>query len=297
MKKKALVTGGTAKDVAAIAALVINIKEVSPNLVDEIVIFHDGIKNRDKKRFNKIFPTRFIDYEFPVLDKAFTPEILSWFSPMVFCKYECFRLLEEYSTVIWSDYDVYIQKSFEALVKNSTASFQILFTPQTKVSANFKENLILKHDMAQYNLDTESICGSLFILRDTLKNHKDIHSYCIEKTYKYGDCLAYGEQPVLCLAIQDFSLAPEKIPNDCQGFPYSVHPVQKKEYVPDAYILHAYGGNKFWNGLYNEGWQKNYEKWLKMGGSTTYKKDGFLKQFLFRIKRKILHIKKNKKGI
>ena len=96
-KKTAVVTGGTSNDVPAMACLVMNIKDTNPGLADEIVIYHDGISEKDQRLINRIFPTRFILYESPFKDVMnFGDVVTKYFSPMVFCKYECFKLLDDY---------------------------------------------------------------------------------------------------------------------------------------------------------------------------------------------------------
>jgi len=44
------------------------------------------------------------------------------------------------------------------------------------------------------------------------------------------------------------------------------HP-NDKELADNAKIIHAYGQPKFWNGLSNEQWNKNYQMWIAMGGN------------------------------
>ena len=106
-KKTAIVTGGTSNQFPAMAVLALNLADKCPDIADELVIFHDGISDDEQKKVNQIFPTRFINYRNPFSDKSsFNETITNYFSFMVFCKYECWRLLEEYKTVIWCDYDI-----------------------------------------------------------------------------------------------------------------------------------------------------------------------------------------------
>ena len=113
--RRALVTGGTCDDVAPIAVFVINIAKTNSHLFDEIVIFHNGIKVRDQELIKRVFPTRFINYSYKIKNR--NDEVLSYFSSMVFCKYECFGLLSEYDEVIWSDYDVVVKDVLDDFCK------------------------------------------------------------------------------------------------------------------------------------------------------------------------------------
>ena len=66
MGKTAIVTGGTKKDVSAMGVLALNIKEIAPDLADELIIYHDGISKKEQKIIQNIFPTRFCEYQFPI---------------------------------------------------------------------------------------------------------------------------------------------------------------------------------------------------------------------------------------
>ena len=127
---KALVTGGTHNDIDAMATLAINIQDKSPHIVDTLVIYHDGICDDLQKKIKGIMPTIFVQYKMPISKLlAWRNKTIRYFSPMVFCKYECFRLLERFDVVVWSDYDVVIKGSlnefceFDEQLMNIVESF------------------------------------------------------------------------------------------------------------------------------------------------------------------------------
>ena len=255
MKKRALVTGGSADQVAAIATFVINIKETNPNLADEIVIFHDGIKKSDQKIISRILPTRFIYYESPFKQtEKFGKEITEYFSLMVFCKYECLKLLSEYSAVMWSDYDVVVQDRLDQFFIQGTNSIKMMSTEKTDRQ--------LHKPQEDYDMKAPAMHAGFFVFFDSLKNNKELYSYCIEKTMQYAENLFCPEQAIFSFMLQDFKLSFDLIDNNL----YLVHP-KNTDLVPNAKILHAYCQPKFWNGLHNDTWEKNYSKWIKLGGS------------------------------
>ena len=65
MGKTAIVTGGTHKDVSAMGALALNIREITPELADELIIFHDGISEKEQQIIKQIFPAKFVRYKYP----------------------------------------------------------------------------------------------------------------------------------------------------------------------------------------------------------------------------------------
>ena len=125
-KKNALVTGGTKYDVAAFAVLLLSFLDKNPGLIDEFVVFHDGISKKDQQLLNRILPSRFVRYSFPGGISGFPEIIKSYFTTMVFCKYECFRLLRDYRNVIWSDYDVVVAGDLSPLLDENSSGFRVM---------------------------------------------------------------------------------------------------------------------------------------------------------------------------
>ena len=81
-KKNALVTGGTKYDVAAFAVLLLSFLDKNPGLIDEFVVFHDGISKKDQQLLNRILPSRFVRYSFPGGISGFPEIIKSYFTTM-----------------------------------------------------------------------------------------------------------------------------------------------------------------------------------------------------------------------
>lgn len=60
----------------------INIAKTNRHLFDKIVIYHNGIKSKDKELIKRVFSTRFIDYSYHI--KSRNDEVISYFSSMFF---------------------------------------------------------------------------------------------------------------------------------------------------------------------------------------------------------------------
>lgn len=261
LKKKCIVTGGTKKDVGNIATLIINIKKLNIK-IDEVVVFHDGISLCDQKKINKIFPTKFFIFNFKDYNPAnFSIEINEYFSPMVLCKYECFRLLSEYSCVIWTDYDVVLKTNFNDLLNEHTCNAQFLPDGKQTIEVQFHEGI--KDVATQFDYSKIANCYSIFVLYDNF-DYQSAYIYCVNIANKYGKYLHYGEQGALDFMLQNQKLLVNYLPKE-----YSIHPTS--EFASKALILHAYGQPKYWNGLYNEEWKRNYEEWLKVYYGVFYK--------------------------
>lgn len=255
-KNNAVVFGLTANHVFAVASVMMDLKRLSPGLVDEVVIIHDGIKEQDQKLLNSILPSRFMLYDFPITDKkVLKAGAVQYFTKMVFTKYECLRLLDDYKNVMWQDYDIIISGDISELFQPCESGIKMM-------PGGLPVRGQLHEEITDYDMDAEGISGAVFVVHDNLKDYSRMYQFCYEKTEKYATKLYMPEQAIFDFMIQEFGLVP--VPID--GRVYCVHPLAK-ENVPQAKIIHAYGQPKFWNGIHNDQWEENYKQWLQMGGS------------------------------
>ena len=278
MGKTAIVTGGTHKDVSAMGVLALNIKEIIPNLADEFIIFHDGISKKNRQIIADIFPTRFYKFRFNIgwLNKRKNRSI-RYFSPMVFCKYECFRLLEEYDCVIWTDYDVVILKDLGELLVSSKG-MQIVESGsslKTMFLQKYREMQIPNFDMNRKGLATP-----LFVLNRSIGDYMEYYQWCRRATIEYASYIDLPEQCIISLLVQKYHIE------------YDI--LQESKYVASprgcydgASIIHAAGRPKFWEGLENDQWDSYYSTWLELEGSR-YRKP--LKEKLIEYKEKIFSL-------
>ena len=92
-----------------IGHVLLQINDTNKNLFDEALIYYDEITENDKKILNSILPCRFIKYNAPFSEKVKNLEHFKRFSELMFPRFEMFKLLDEYETVMWIDTDVLIQ--------------------------------------------------------------------------------------------------------------------------------------------------------------------------------------------
>lgn len=254
-KETAIVFGATKNFAFAIASVLMDLKKFDYSWITEVVIFHDGISDKQQKLLNSILPCVFERYNFPIKDKSrFDQNILNYFSEMVFSKFECFRLLNFYKNVIWLDYDIVIMNDISELISYSDPGFKILPA---------KHNVLdqLNQSISDYDMSKRGVSTATFVLQDHLDNYNVIYDHAYQKADKYSKYLRYPEQAIFDFIIQDFNLKLEFINWDT----YAVHP-DELDKLDDAIIIHSYGHKKFWNEIKNENWLINYSNWLKMGG-------------------------------
>ena len=274
-KNKAVVFTLTSNLTFAVACVMLNLKKTSPNIADEIIILHDGISLKDQELLNLILPSRFILYSFPVKDSAvFHQGTFNQFTKMVFAKFECLKLLDEYHNVMLLDYDIVIQKDLSVLFEPCESGIKMM-------PGNLRVREQLHEEVDDYDMDKEGICASTFVFQDNLKNYNEMYDFCYKSLVKYADKLYMPEQAIFDFMLQEFNIRVTPI----DGKVYSPHPTDE-EFAASASIIHSYAQPKFWNGIYNELWDSNYNLWLEMGGSK-YKPKSILIKNIERVKQKI----------
>lgn len=256
-KKTAIVFGLTSNHIFAVACVMMDLKKVSPGISDEIVIFYDNeLTKRDKVLLNGILPSRFIKYDFPISDTSiFNQGTLNYFSKMVFSKFECLRLLDEYENVLWLDYDILVTGDLSELITPCESGIKMMPSPGCPVRNQLHEPI------NDYDMDAEANCASTFVFQDNLKNYQQLYAFCYAKLEQYAKYLYCPEQAIFDFMIQEFKLKIQPIDYKV----YSPHPLDPG--VEDARIVHAFGQPKFWNGLQNEQWNSNYNRWKALGGT------------------------------
>ena len=260
-KKSALVLGGTSNMAFAMGVLLLSLKATNPKFTDDIIIFHDGISSADMAALNSIYKIRFERYTLPFREKLKLDDaIRRVFTDMVFCKYECFRLLDEYSTIIWMDYDMIISGNVSELTEPVAggARFILARTIGSNLAETCDESLV---DM----LDCVGVHSSVFALYDSLADYNKIYEWCIEATEKYAESLYLPDQLIFSLLLKRFNLSVYPLPFDL----YSPHPTMAGR-VWDQYvkIWHTYGNEKFWNGIDHDGWNSYFDEWLRIQPAT-----------------------------
>lgn len=265
MKKRAVVTGGSKDQFPAIAVLAMQIAKQCPKIADELVIFHDGVEEKEQQRINKIFPCRFIEYSFPIKDDGkFSRAVWHYFTFMLFCKYEIFRLLDDYETILWTDYDVFILENISELIEKDEYSIKSM--KNNLVIKKFNENIY--HHLEEIKdidlINGLSISCGLIVLHDTFPNYKRFYEDCLQLTMQLSDSLICAEEGVISILLQRNHISV----GDIDSVIYCTHPnqYQKNGEITGVKILHAAGNPKFWNGLKYEPWDEMMDQWIKWGG-------------------------------
>lgn len=254
--KNAIVTGGTRNDYEAIATLIVNIYEVMPHVNADLIVFHNGLTRKQQDRILQIGKVHFIRYRYPVsFIRLFFNPYLRYFSGMIFCKFECLRLLSEYEKVMWTDYDVVIKEDISNLFQIKDQAVFVT-NDHSDIKEMFRDRYLAKMQK-QFDTSRKAITTPLFIVTRKIPDYQACYQWCIQKTKEWVRYFELPEQAVYTLLLYEKKIQYKELSNEV----YALHP---KFDQGNAKIIHAYGQPKFWNGLENELWKVYNEKWKKI---------------------------------
>ena len=294
VKKTALMLADTRP--ALIGQMLLQIEKTNRDVFDEVIVFDTGLNDNDKALMQKLMPCRFIKYESPISNELLKRDRFKRFSLIMFARYEMFRLLNDYSLIMWMDTDMVIQGSLKELLDETAGyGFSILCEDPHNKSAKKVDYMRTNffHAISKYNMNTYLYCTGMIIVRDCLEQSCDFTEWCYQKTLEWADNLNLPDQGVLNALTQEFKLNVKPFGNNGK---YGCYPFIGRN-CEDAITVHSWGTNKFWNNWYLNCkfpfWEECYREWIDMGGSTldrtispeisviipTYKPDtGYFKQ-------------------
>jgi lipopolysaccharide biosynthesis glycosyltransferase len=200
-KKDMAITLGASGNMAFAAANVLmQLKKYSPNLANDVIIFQQGMSEKDMRLMQTIMPCRFIEYEFK---RDIDEKYIGRFTPVAFSRYDCFDMLDEYRKILWLDIDILIQKDITEMCSDTStgACFSQGYYPVWTV---FKK----KFD-CPYDLDRNYYDSGTFIIQDKIQDvprYREITNWLYDKTIEYAQYLHLPDQGVINLMLQEFNL-------------------------------------------------------------------------------------------
>jgi glycosyltransferase involved in cell wall biosynthesis/predicted SAM-dependent methyltransferase len=266
--KRIVIVFGISKDLTfALANTLLGLKKYCDNrILKNIIVYHDGISEEEKLAINKILLCKFTLYnknDCGILANS----AANIYSDLMYAKYECFNMLNDYDIVVWTDVDVLVTGDIKNVIFDAAKSgFGICRNNNFKNKDNFNKLLI------EYNMDLFLYNSGFLIISRELPCWEQMADWCKDMTNKLNTHLKWPDQGILNLLLQNFNIVPYII--DIQM--YQRHPyhelkstfIEKNKSIKKPYLLHSYGSEKFWNSpLFFLGfheWRENNKIWCRL---------------------------------
>lgn len=229
----------------------------------DIVMFHTPLPECDREALRKIPHVVLHEFE---LEERFVEHMLKNIPPesrfrtrnhlMCFAHFETFRLLRDYTTVVWYDVDIGFQRDCSAIL--NYGPFGILPDTPWTVANQFTA------PVEGYDMTRPGVCTATMVLHDTLP-YEAMLKFLYEKAEEYADRLYNPDQAIINIALQEFNITPSLIPGDVFSC------FADRDEASTARAVHFGTGSKVWNNtnLCNAfpEWYRTHLEWLELGGS------------------------------
>ena len=184
--------------------------------------------------------------------KLWGSRAIAYFSPLVLAKFEGFRLLSSFPTVVWLDYDIVITKPIAELWTRD--DFDVAFQGSSQPMRNSFSN-----PPDDIDGEREGMSAGVISFKRSFLGHEEATRNLYNIFSLYSSTLYYPEQAIFDIFFQAHGgynhwRLEEK---------FGAEP--GKESTSNA-IVHAYGPKKFWNGRQDSSWNNHFFDWLELGG-------------------------------
>ena len=244
-KNVALVFGITDNYVFALCNVFFGLKKYHKiPFWDDIIVLHNDVSNVNQNIICSILPSKFIDLsknnDFNRINQELQEKCIDVYSATVMYRFYCISLLSKYKKVIWNDCDILIQNDISDLIKFGEKSGYAACQSLEKIP------LLCCFDkpIENYDMLRPNVNSGLIVFSEHLPNYEEIYKWCIQMAIDLSKDICWPDQAILNLMLQHFNIQLELINN----IEYQCHPLHQDSVCKDKVrIVHAYGGEKFWN--------------------------------------------------
>ena len=280
-KDTAIVLGATGNLTFALGVVLKGLKRHNAALLKraDVVVYYQNMDESCRRALNRVVPCRFVEYRFPHM-QGMRPHVLRDYGEMTFARYECFRLLEHYSYVLWLDADILVQGDLAGMLAQIPhgIGFRREYYDE-RVRVNFTQ------DIPHFKMDAPHYNAGIMAASNRLPGDKNrFFDWCYQKTEEISNVLYYPDQGILLLMCQHFGLVIDPLDEKYNCEARRCAPVLKQ-----AALVHAVGHRKFWKYYYFDEWFQFYKEWVKETGLPcqnnfpAFKRLGLTKYPLFQV--------------
>lgn len=263
---RAVVTGVTGNWAFAAGTVLLALRRHNPGMEADIIVFCDESLLETDAAILQSLGAQLVP--FTPVPAELTAEALEVFSPLSLAKFDCFDLLQRYTSIVWLDADVLVQDSLEGLFDCGPLGLA-LEDPEFSDPPGAKPARINLHEAIEgFDGGADNLNSGVIVFRNDLPAPEALRQGCLEFVCRHGAKLRYPDQAAFNLLAQMLLRQyPQSVFQLPQGF--NAHP--RNPAAAFAPVVHAFGAYKLWNdGLtatcFPE-WQRDYARWQRLGGS------------------------------
>lgn len=265
MKPYALFFATNRRFFFALAVLLMSLKDKSPRLLEkaDILIYHQGLSEKDQAFLNRILPCRFTEYKFAV-ETDFNNINFKNFTQLAFARYDIFDLLDNYEKILYMDVDMMVSGELLPIVEKYASQSGLAMCQDMQKGKNLiTKNFIRPLD--GYDMTVPCFNSGFTIFGKNIRHRNELRMWCYHKTDEWLENLVCPDQGVLNVLSQEFNVPIEKLPDTCNCLPSNPKYLDKNR--RDVLVYHCAGGGvRFWTYTWFAPWQKYYREYLNMGG-------------------------------
>lgn len=263
----AILLGITGDLAFAAGCLIQALRRHSPDLNPDILIYSDGQIPRDDATLLRESGASILPYSPP--EGSIDPSYLARFSLLALARFEGFRLLEQYKTVVYLDVDIAVQDDITPLLAFGPLGLTLedsclLFSGQpTRAGINSTESI------PGFDPEARNINSGVIVFQDTLPDPMGLYQLCMDWLRMYGKRFSNLDQGIINFLAQRLSRSHEQLVSLIPEDRFNALPANPR--AQDAVLVHSVGGSKFWNdallNMFFPEWKRDYTRWLAKGGS------------------------------
>ena len=263
----ALLLGITGDRGFAAGCLLLALRRHSPALRPDILMFNDGELPPGDEAVLRGLGACPLPFTPPA--GVFAPDAVRQFSLLSLARFEGFRLVDEYRSVLWLDVDTAIQDDITPLLDYGPLSLALEDPHFTEAGVTSPASINVDGSVPHLDPEASNLNSGVLVLRDDLPDPCGLHRLCLDWLETWGSRCRYIDQAVLNMLAQKLE---RESPALFRLLPYerfNAHP--RNPGAGRAALVHAFGAYKLWDdGLTRcsfPEWERDYGRWLELGGS------------------------------
>ena len=262
-----LLLGITGDFAFAAGCLLLSLRRHNPELRPDIRLYTDGnLLPADEAILLGLGVTPVL---FSPPPGEFREYAIRQFSRLSLARFEGFRLLSQYRTVLWLDVDIAIQGDITDLTTLGPFALALEDPCFSESGVGMKAKVNVHGPVPNLDVDAPNLNSGVLVLQDSLPDPESLYRRCLDWMREHAPSLKYIDQAALNMLARELQKTHPELVRIIPHDRFNAHP--RNPAAQHAAIVHAFGAYKIWDdGLTRcafPEWERDYRRWLDLGGS------------------------------